>query len=90
MLPHEVKSRIETGLPSCSAYVSEFSGGTDHYSVVVVTPAFESRSLLQRHRLVYALFDAEMATGEVHALTIRAFTPGQWETEGPKLLPHFR
>ena len=81
MLSHEVKERIEQGLPASLAYVTEFSGGTDHYSVVVVTEVFAGVSLLKRHRMVLDLFQAEIGTGEVHALSIKAFTPEQWDTE---------
>lgn len=81
MLPDAVKARIEQGLSECQAYVTEFSGGTDHYSVIVVTPAFAGVPLLKRHRMVLDLFQAEIGTGEVHALSIKAYTPEQWEVE---------
>lgn len=86
MLPAEVKKRIEDGLTECSAFVNEFSGGTDHYSVIVVTKDFDGLPLIKRHRLVMDLFAPEFVTGEVHALTIKAFTPTQWETEKPSLI----
>lgn len=79
MLPHEVKSRIESGLKTVHVDVREFSGGTDHYSVVIVSEEFEGVPLLRRHRMVMDLFRAEVATEEVHALTIKAYTPSQWE-----------
>lgn len=81
MLNHDVQKRIESGLAGSIVHVTEFSGGTDHYSVVVVTPAFEGIALLKRHRMVLDLFQAEIASGEVHALSIKAFTPEQWEVE---------
>ena len=81
MLPHEIKARIESGIPETQVQVNEFSGGTDHYAVVVVSPAFEGQALLKRHRMVLDLFQAEIGTGEVHALSIKAYTPAQWEVE---------
>lgn len=81
MLPMDVKRRIEEGIPESEVHVHEFSGGTDHYTVTVISNAFESLMLLKRHRMVLDLFQAEIATGEVHALSIKAFTPVQWETE---------
>ena len=81
MLSNEIKDRIETGILGAECFVNEFSGGTDHYAVIVVSPAFEGKSLLTRHRTIMDLFKEEMATGEVHALTIKAFTSVQWETE---------
>lgn len=45
--------------------------GRGHFSVRVVTPAFEDASLIARHRAVYAAVDALMQT-DIHALAIDA------------------
>ena len=79
MLAHEVKARIEDHLVPTSCQVHEFSGGTDHYRVVVVSPAFEGRSLLTRHRLVMDLFQEEIRQGIIHALSLETLTPPEWE-----------
>jgi BolA protein len=50
------------------------SGG--HYKVSVVAAAFEGRSQLERHRLVYAAVAPLMNTA-VHALNIIARTPAE-------------
>ena len=81
MLSHEIKSRIENGILDTECFVNEFSGGSDHYAVIVVSNSFEGKTLLLRHRMIMDLFKEEMNTGEVHALTIKAFTQKQWETE---------
>jgi len=85
MLSHEVKAHIENSLAGSQAYVTEFSGGTDHYSVVVVCDAFAGVSLLKRHRMVLDLFQDRIGTGEVHALSIKAFTSEQWQTEKTRI-----
>lgn len=84
MLSHEVKQRIEEGILNSVCLVNEFSGGTDHYSVVVIADSFDGLSSLKRHRMIMDLFKAEMETGEVHALTIKAFTHAQWDNEKMK------
>lgn len=84
MLHHEVKHRIESGIANSECFVHEFSGGTDHYSVIVVADAFEGHSSLARHRMIMDLFQAEVATGEVHALSIKALTKKQWEHDKHK------
>eukprot|EP00754_Rhynchopus_humris_P035020 Rhum_TRINITY_DN16594_c0_g1::Rhum_TRINITY_DN16594_c0_g1_i1::g.163760::m.163760/K05527/bolA; BolA family transcriptional regulator, general stress-responsive regulator len=53
-------------------------GSETHFKVVVVSDAFEGVKLLDRHRLVNALLKDELA-GPVHALSINAKTPAQWE-----------
>lgn len=45
--------------------------GRGHFSVRVVTPAFEGLSLIARHRAVYAAVDTLMQT-DIHALAIEA------------------
>lgn len=78
MNSNQLKKRIEESLNGI-CLVNEFSGGNDHYSVVVVSEKFVGKTSLQRHRMVMDLFKEEVATGEVHALSIQAFTPAQWE-----------
>ena len=50
------------------------SGG--HYKVSVVAAAFEGRTQLERHRLVYAAV-APLLASSVHALNIVARTPAE-------------
>jgi BolA protein len=52
------------------------ASGGGHYRVVIVAAAFRGRSLLERHRLVYAAL-GELLGGDVHALSIRALAPGE-------------
>jgi len=83
MKSEQLKERIETRLNG-QCFVNEFSGGDDHYSVVVISPEFTGNSLLKRHRMVMDLFKEEVDSGEVHALSIQAFTPQQWEDKQKK------
>lgn len=48
--------------------------GRGHFSVVIVSVAFEGLSLIQRHKRVYSAMGALMDT-DVHALAISAKTP---------------
>ncbi len=47
--------------------------------VTVVSDAFEGKPLLKRHRAVNELFAEELASNEIHALTVKAWTPAQYE-----------
>ncbi|CAM4676274.1 bolA-like protein 1 [Caretta caretta] len=53
-------------------------GSETHFKVVIASPRFAGLPLLQRHRLVNEILQAELA-GPVHALSIQAKTPQQWE-----------
>lgn len=49
-----------------------------HFKVIVVSDQFESKSPVQRHRLVNEAL-AEQLKGPVHALSIVTKTPAQWQ-----------
>ena len=51
-------------------------GGETHYRVYIVSAAFEGKSRIERHRMINATLAGELA-GSVHALAIRAQTPGE-------------
>jgi BolA protein len=51
-------------------------GGGTHYRIQVVSAEFESKSRIERHRLVYGLLTAEFADG-LHALALVAKTPSE-------------
>ena len=51
-------------------------GGETHFRVYIVSPAFEGKSRVERHRMLNAALAAELA-GSVHALAIRAQAPGE-------------
>lgn len=48
-----------------------------HFKVVVVSDAFEGKSLIDRHRLVNTILQDELKN-DIHALSIQAKTLGQW------------
>ena len=56
-------------------------GGAGHYSVLVVSARFAGLDPVARHRAVYAAV-GDMIPNEVHALSIRSFTPEEWRRDG--------
>ncbi len=51
--------------------------GGGHFSVTIVSSIFTGKTLIQRHRLVYAALDELMKT-KIHALSINALTPDEF------------
>jgi BolA protein len=51
-------------------------GGETHFRVYIVSPAFEGKSRVERHRMVNATLAVELK-GSVHALAIKAQAPGE-------------
>ncbi|PRQ35008.1 putative BolA protein [Rosa chinensis] len=54
--------------------------GETHFNVRVVTKAFEGKSMIKRHRLIYGLLQEELQSG-LHALSIEAKTPAEVSTK---------
>ena len=52
-------------------------GSDSKYEVQIVSDVFENKSTIERHKIIYALLDSYIKTGEIHALTIKAMTPGE-------------
>ena len=52
------------------------SGG-GHFNVLIVSDAFAGQSPLKRHRMIYSALGDAMKS-EIHALSIRAYTPDEF------------
>ncbi len=51
-------------------------GGESHFNVVIESSAFEGQGRVARQRMVHAALAEELA-GPVHALSVKAFAPGE-------------
>jgi acid stress-induced BolA-like protein IbaG/YrbA len=78
MNAEQLQSLIAAGLP-CEHI--EVSGDGRHWSAVIVSPAFEGKRAIARHQLVYATLGQRMHTDEVHALSMKTYTPAEWATQ---------
>lgn len=73
-----IADRIERAIPEAEATVTRARGphDDDHLAAVVVSPAFEGESLVDRHQRVYDALD-DLMTTEIHALEVETFTPAE-------------
>lgn len=78
MTTDEIQQLIEAGVPNAKATVS---GGEGKYEAIVVSESFAGLSMVKEHQMVYATVKPQIASGELHALSIKAFTPEEWEKE---------
>ena len=76
--PESIKQGIEAGI-ACERV--EVVGDGQHFQAVVVSGAFEGKSRVQRHQLVYAALGERMRE-EIHALSMRTLTPEEWSANG--------
>ncbi len=78
MTTDEIEKLIEAGLPNSKAMVS---GGEGKYEAIVISDSFDKLSMVKEHQMVYATVKTQIASGELHALSIKAFTPEEWEQQ---------
>jgi acid stress-induced BolA-like protein IbaG/YrbA len=78
MQSSELQTIISSGM-NCQHI--EVDGDGRHWSAVIVSPAFEGKRLIQRHQLVYATLGQRMHTDEVHALSMKTYTPAEWAAQ---------
>jgi stress-induced morphogen len=69
----DIKRRIEDRIPDARAEVEDLTGGGDHFRATVVSAAFQGRSRIEQHRMVYDVFGDEVG-GPIHALSIKTQT----------------
>ena len=92
MTPDTRKTRIETILAADLAPLhlevrdeshmhSVPPGAESHFKVIVVSEGFGGTGPVARHRRVNALLGEEFQGG-LHALSIHAWTPGEWYAKG--------
>ena len=78
MTTDDIKKLIEAGVENSTATVT---GGEGKYEAIVVSDSFKDLSMVKEHQLVYATVKDQIASGELHALSIKAFTSKEWEKE---------
>jgi stress-induced morphogen len=84
MTPDQLRTRLETLAVETSAQVTDLTGTQDHYQAVIVSPAFEGKMMIEQHRMVFKLLQKEVDSGEVHALTLKTYTPKQFQEQAKR------
>lgn len=82
MSPDQLKARIETLAPGTRCQVTDLTGTQDHYQVSVVSPAFQGKLMVEQHRMIMGILKSEIDRDEVHALSMKTYTPEQAEKSG--------
>jgi acid stress-induced BolA-like protein IbaG/YrbA len=75
MTAEQLQALITAGLP-CEH--CQLEGDGRHWYATIVSASFEGKRLIQRHQQVYATLGGRMATDEVHALSMKTYTPAEW------------
>lgn len=73
--PEDIRKHIAQALP-CE--VLEVRGDGHHFEALIVSYAFEGKTRVQRHQLVYATLGERMRE-EIHALSMKTFAPSEYK-----------
>ena len=78
MTEEQLQDLIAAGLP-CTHIALEGDGR--HWYATIVSAAFDGKRLIARHQQVYATLGTRMQTDEVHALSMKTYTPAEWAAQ---------
>ena len=74
-----VESLLRGQLDNCDIAVN---GEGANYDITVIGDVFEGLRPVKKQQLVYAALSEHIASGDIHAVNIRTFTPTQWQERG--------
>jgi len=74
MSASEITNMIKEALPDADVRIEDLRGDGDHYAAYITSAAFEGKSRVQQHQIVYAALQGKMGN-ELHALALQTFVP---------------
>ena len=72
-LAEEIHAAVSRTIADSEVTVRDMTGGGDHFEVLVVTPAFRGKTLIEQHQIVHAAL--EPLKDKIHAVKIKTFAP---------------
>ena len=82
LLTESLKPALLESIDNSAAHAGHAGAksGGGHYHVTIIAEAFEGKTLVQRHQLIYKAL-GDMMKQQIHALGINALSPSE-ETKG--------
>jgi acid stress-induced BolA-like protein IbaG/YrbA len=79
MQPEEVKKMIAEHL--LDAQIEVRSEDDVHFEATVISSQFAGKTRVQQQQAVYAALNDAMTSGRLHALSLKTYTPDEWQTQ---------
>jgi BolA protein len=79
MTEDDIVSRVHTLHPNA---VIDVAGADCSFELCVISDDFTGKNTLERQRPILALFKDDLATGRLHALSVKARTPAEQSNQG--------
>lgn len=69
MVPSEIHAAVSKAIPGSEVTVEDMTGGGDHFEIIVVSPVFRGKRLIEQHQMVHAAL--EPLKDRIHAVKIK-------------------
>lgn len=73
--PEDIQTYIQEGL-ACDHI--QVAGDGHHFEAVIVSAEFAGKNRVQRQQRVYQTIKGRLDSGEIHALSMKTYTPEEW------------
>jgi len=73
MRQEDIHAMILAALPDAEIDIKDLAGDGDHYAATIKSAAFNGKSRVQQHQIVYTALGGRMG-GELHALALTTLT----------------
>lgn len=74
MTKDDIHRLIQETFPDAQIDIQDLRGDGDHYAVTITSVAFEGKTRVEQHQMVYRALGGRMGN-ELHALAIKTRTP---------------
>ena len=75
MTPDDIKAILAAAIPDAEVLVQ---GEGNKFTVTVVTDRFAGMRPVAKQQLIYGPLNEHIASGAIHAVTMRTFTQEEW------------
>ena len=88
-ISNKIEQKLNNNLDLLHFEVKDFTGrhlnheqhdGGFHLEAVIVSENFINKSLIERHKMIYAAL-GDLLKHEIHAFSMKTLTPDEWENK---------
>ena len=69
-----IETMVKEAFPEADIVLTDMAGDNDHWSLEIMDKAFEGKSRIAQHKMVYAALQGTMGN-ELHALQLKTKAP---------------
>ncbi len=78
MTPEEISTILSSNI--ADAEIPLCTGDGSHFQVTVVSESFTGLRPVKRQQMIYQHLNEQIASGELHAISIKTYTQDEWKT----------